>query len=256
MKVEPRLRDLAFGVRLGLTGVVAALLVGLWASLAHLRHHHANRDARPGVSLDDLVGAYHGIDAPAPLATALERGHPEGLDAAARRALAQWLASDKKSENYDNPDLGEQAPAELIQRHCLSCHARASADSSGIGKRIPLDYWDDVEKLAFARHLDATPEEILVTSTHTHALSLAVVTLAVIFLVQATRFSVALKSSVALLGGAGLAIDLAGWWLARTSAPLVWLVVIGGFAWSLSTALGSALVLAELWLPRRSRDSA
>ncbi len=253
MNAAMRLRDFPFAFRLGLTGVVASLMLGVWASLEHLKDHHQNRDGRPGVSLDDLKGAYHGIDNPAPLVVALERNHPDGLKADDRAALLKWLKADKVSENYDNPDLGASAPAELIQRDCLSCHARKSTDKSGIGAKFPLDYWDDVQKLAFSHHLDATPEEILVTSTHTHALALGVVSIALGFLAWFTRFASALRSLPMFFTGVGLASDLAGWWLTRSSEEFIWLIVGGGASWTLGAVLSALFVLLELWLPK-SRD--
>lgn len=248
-----RLRELPLAFRLGLTGVVGAVLLGLWASLSHLEEHHQNRDARPGVSVDDLVGAYHGIDNPAPFVVALEREHPEEQPAAARELLLKWLRGDKVSENFDNPDLGDSAPAEIIARDCLQCHSRKSTQGEGIGQKIPLEYWDDVEKVAFARKLDPTPYPILVTSTHTHALAMATLAGLLMLLVWATRFAPFLRSAAAFLLGVGLACDLAGWFLARQSAALVWLVIAGGGAFASGVVLASALVLAELWLPRPRR---
>jgi hypothetical protein len=253
MNAELRLRDLPFAVRLGFTGAIASLLLGVWASLEHLEDHHQNRDGRPGVSLDDLKGAYHGIDAPSPLVQALESGHPNTLAVEDRALLLKWLNSEKQSENFDNPDLGASAPAEVIQRGCLACHARKSTQGEGIGQRVPLEYWDDVQKLVFARHIDATPKEILITSTHTHALSLGTLTLVISLLVLCTRFGSRWKSAIVLLGGLGLATDLAGWWLSRAEADLVWLVIVGGACWSFSTAMGALLVLVELWLPKSRR---
>ncbi|MBI5433952.1 MAG: hypothetical protein HZA52_14065 [Planctomycetes bacterium] len=246
-----RLRELPLAFRFGLTGVVGAVLLGLWASLTHLQDHHQNRDARPGVSIDDLVGAYHGIDNPAPFVVALEREHPKEQQAADRKLLLDWLKSDKVSENFDNPDLGPAAPAEIVARDCLQCHSRKSTQGEGIGQTIPLEYWDDIEKVAFSRKLEATPWPILVTSTHTHALAMATLAGVLMILVWSTRFVPFARSMVAFLLGVGLACDLAGWFLARESAALVWLVIGGGSAFAGGAALGCVLVLGELWLPRR-----
>lgn len=251
MNAALRLRDLPLGFRVGLTGVVGAIVLGLWASLSHLEEHHRNRDGQPGVSVDDLVGAYHGLDNPAPLVVALERGHPESQPAASRELLLKWLKSAKISDDFDNPDLGAAAPAEVLARDCVACHSRKATEGDGIGQKLPLEYWDDVEKVAFSRKLDATPESILITSTHTHALSMAVVSCVLMFLAWSTRFAPRLKSGLALLLGLGLACDLAGWWLAREGASFIWLVILGGGAWSVGALLGCLLALAELWLPRR-----
>jgi hypothetical protein len=252
MNADFRLRDLPLGFRVGLTGVLGAIVLGLWASLEHLREHHHNRDGRPGVSVDDLAGAYHGLDNPAPLVVVLERGHPESQPAANRELLLKWLRSAKVSDDFDNPDLGDAAPAEVLARDCMECHGRKATAGDGIGQTVPLDYWDDVEKVAFARKLDPTPESILITSTHTHALSMAVVSCVLMFLAWWTRFASWMKSGIALLLGLGLACDLAGWWLARESTVFVGLVIAGGGAWVAGAAFACLLALAELWLPRKA----
>lgn len=245
-----RLRALPWLVRVGISGVVAALALGLWASLEHVREHHQNRDGAFGVSREDLLGAYHGVSVPAPLVTALERGHPETLAVADRAALLEWLRGANVSQRYDDPDLGERAPAELIGAACLSCHARRATDGDAIGESVPLEYWDDVAKLAQPKELAPTPRAILVTSTHTHALALGTLAAVVGSLAWATRFG-RLRELVIAAMGVGLAADLASWWLVRESASWLWLLIGGGALYAASTALALVLVLAELWLPRR-----
>jgi hypothetical protein len=245
-----RLRRLPFALRAGLSGVVLALGLGLWASLAHLRTHHEKRDEQPGLSLDDLVASYHGIHAPARLAESLRAGHAPELPAPERAALLAWLASARVAEDYDNADLGAQAPAEILAARCTSCHARASQDP---GAALPLEYWDDVKKLAFARDLPATPLEIVTTSAHAHASSMALLTLAAMALAFCTRWPAWLRCGGAALGGLALAADLAGWFLARESAAFVHLIAGAGALWSGWMALSLSAVLLELWLPERER---
>lgn len=248
-----RLRALPLLVRLGLSGVVLTLLLGVWASLQHVRDHHHNRDESKGLTFDDLVGAYHGLDRPARLVVALERGHPEGLPQSDRGLLLGWLAGEKVSEQYDALELGDSSPAEVIDRACLACHARQSTESGGIGASLPLEYWDDVAKVAFSRSVEATPAEIQVTSLHTHALSLAVVTLGAFALLLCTRAPRLLQGVLAALGGVGLFVDLGAQLLARSNELWVWGVVGGGAAWAVSTVAICLAVLLDLWLPQREQ---
>jgi hypothetical protein len=253
--VDLRLRALSAPFRLGLTGIVLSLLLGVWASLEHLQEHHHNRDGEPGVSMDDLVGAYHGLDRPARLVVALEDGHPEELPAAERTILLDWLASGQVSEQYDALELGDSSPAEVLDRRCLDCHARQATEGDGIGQELPLEYWDDVAKLAFSRSVEATPQEILITSLHTHALAMALVTLAALGLLLATRWPQALVGLVAAGAGVGLIVDLASQLLARGSELFVWGVALGGGLWGATTVAACLAVLLDLWLPggRRAR---
>lgn len=240
-----RLRELGLGVRIALTSLVLAFLIGFAASAQHLVNHHENRDGQPGVSLTDLEGAYHGVSATAPLVSALERGHPEELPDGERALLLGWLGGERISEDYDNFDLGDSAPAEIIARSCVDCHGRGDATPD-----VPaLEYWDDVAKLAFSREIAAVPEEILAASTHTHALTLAAISVAIGLLWLGTRWPRWLKEWSFALGGLALLADLVCWWLAREHAGLVVLIAISGAVYAGVMVLALLGVLVDLWLP-------
>lgn len=250
-----RLRDLGLGSRVGLSALVLAFGIGLAASAWHLQDHHQNRDEQPGVSLEDLEGAYHGVNTTAPLVSALERGHPEALPAQDREFLLKWLRSGRIVEDYDNIDLGDSAPDALIRANCLQCHARNASAGDGIGARVPLEYFDDVRKLAFSKSVAPVPVRVLAASTHAHALSLAAMSVVIGFLLLATRWPAFLRNGLFALAGLGLVGDLAGWWLARGSAAWVPMIVASGATYALATAFSLALVFLELWLPRRHDGS-
>jgi hypothetical protein len=244
-----RLRHLGVGARLGLTFLVLTLLGGLAASAQHLLWHHQNRDELPGLSMDDLKGAYHGVNVRSPLIVALERAHPDGMPQADRDALLKWLRGTRISEDYDNLDLGAGAPAEIIAARCVSCHSRQSTDS--VAKRLPLEFFDDVKAVAFSRDIRPTDIKILAASTHTHAISLGVLSIVVSLLLYATRWARSLVGAAIALMGLALFADIAAWWLARESAGLVYIIVIAGAIYNALTALTLLAVLADLWLPTR-----
>jgi len=248
----PPLRELSAALRAGLSGVVLVLLLGWGASIAHLAEHHENRDGRTGVSLDDLQGAYHGLDRPAPLLARLEENHPPELPEEERRVLVSWLRGDRLSEGYDDLDLGDAAPAEILDRSCLGCHARRAEEGEGIGQSVPLEYWDDVKKVAYSLRVEPVPTEILLASTHTHALSLAAITLGIGLLLVGTRWPRFLRHGLCLVGGLALAADLACWWLARLNAAFVPILAVAGTVYVAAMTLASLAVLFDLWLPRRA----
>lgn len=247
-----RLGELGLGVRIGLTCLVLVLAGGLIASAAQVVAAHAGRDDRPGVSITDLEGAYHGVRAVAPMLAAIDRGHPDTLDPAEADVLRRWINGDRVSSDYDNLDLGDSAPAEIIARNCLTCHARQAGDGDGIGRRIPLEYWDDVAKVAFSRQIEPTPTTILIASTHTHALSLGTLTLVVCGLFLLTRWPRGLIGAGVLMAGLSLLLDLGGWWLTRRWGQAVYLIVAAGGTYVGVTVLMLLGVLVEMWLPRRA----
>jgi hypothetical protein len=242
-----RLRELGIAVRLGITCLLVVLAGGFAASLAHLVEHHHNRDERPGVSLEDLEGAYHGVRTTAPLLLALNRNHPEDLPDAQREILLGWLAGERISEDYDNLDLGDMAPAEILASSCMPCHSHAEATEEA----PPLEYWEDVSKVAFSREVEAVPVKVLAASTHTHALTLAGLSLVIGALWLATRWPRAVTGGLFLAASAALLVDLACWWLARDWVGLVLAIAAAGAVYVTGTGLMLAGILADLWLPRR-----
>lgn len=252
----PKLRELALGAKLGVACLVLVLLGGLAASGYHMRLHYENRDERAGLSIDDFAGAYHGVERIAPLITALERNHPEELPPTARETLLAWLRSDRVSEDYDSLDLGDNAPAEIIAEHCLSCHSRQSEVGDGIGREIPLEFWGDVQALAFSRQINPTPVNVLAASTHTHALSLGTMGLVILLLGVMTSWPRGLVSFLAFFMGLGLLVDIGAWWLARSSEQLVWVILVAGSVFNGTAALMLLGVLLDLCRRRtRPRDS-
>jgi hypothetical protein len=246
------LRDLPLGARIGLTAIVLVFAIGLAASAAHIREHHENRDERPGVSLEDLQGAYHGVRTTSPLVAALERGHPSELAAGDREALLAWLRSDRISEDYDNLDLGDAAPAERIAAGCAGCHSRKAGGTPG---KVPLEYWDDVKPLAFSRQVAPVPLEVLTASTHAHALSLAAISAVIGLLLLATRWRRSWTGALLGVGGVALVTDFAAQWLARDSAGWVPVIAASGALWAASSALSLAAITLDLWLGRRTPDA-
>src|SRR5688572_2392188 len=134
------LRNLPFGAKLGLLCAVIVLFGGYEvAAIKHLVEHHSPRDGVEGFSRADVEGVYHGVNVESSLRGAIERGHPENLPAEEREALLNWLRAEPNDirSNYDNFDLGDFIPADIIDHSCVSCHARSASDP--VARTIPLE---------------------------------------------------------------------------------------------------------------------
>jgi hypothetical protein len=219
----------------------------------HMHGHYENRDEKAGLTSTDLVGAYHGVQRVAPLQTALERHHPPELSNADRDLLLKWLRSDRVSEDYDNLDLGDAAPAEILARSCLQCHSRRATAGDGIGKTMPLDFYDDVKPLAFSRQINPTPVAVLAASTHAHALALGPLAIVVAALALSTSWPRWFIHAGILLMGLGLFGDLASWWLARFDPAFVWGLILTGAVFNGMTTILLLAIGIDLARPAEKR---
>lgn len=244
------LRSLPVLPRLALTGLVVTILIGMAASAQHLVWHYERRDDRPGLTRDDVTSAYHGLDAPSELLTALRRGHPEELDAELRTLLINWVQSGRINEDYDNIDLGVASPREAIAANCLGCHAPASA-STPTSHPPRLDSLDELRKVAFGRKVQPNSEKIVMMSLHTHALSLGTLSLVLAGLLWCTRLPQGLAGGLLAVHGLALPADLAAWWLARKQEGFVHLIIAAGGVYNATVVLIALLIVLDLWWPRR-----
>ncbi len=242
------LRQLGLSARLGVSLIVLTLLGGLTVSGIYMAVHHENRDEQPGLTMTDIRGHYAGVSVRSPLLSAIERGHPESQSPEARKVLLDWLKGDRISEDYDSLDLGDLAPAEIIASDCVSCHSAQSTGADAF-PQLPLDYFDQVKKVAHSSDIRPVGIEVLAASTHTHAISLAVLSLVATGLLLLTGWPRGLTSLLVLLIGVGLALDLSGWWIARLYAGIVPMIVVGGVIFAVAVALSLLLVIADLWRP-------
>jgi len=249
MQTAFHLRSLNIGFRLGLTLLCVVLCGGFAASAGHLFFHDHKRDERPGLTVDDVKGVYHGIRTRAPLLVALDRKHPATLPEDDRGRLIKWLTGNKITEEYDNLDLGDKAPAEIIAKNCVSCHARNASDP--VAKKLPLEFLDDVRAVAVSREVNPNSVEIITSSTHVHAVSLATLSFVLALLVSFTRFRGGFVGLLVMLNGLGLLVDIGGWWLTRHYEQFAYLIVGGGAVYFVSSLLLVVMVVGDLWLPRK-----
>ncbi|VAX42825.1 hypothetical protein MNBD_PLANCTO03-2328 [hydrothermal vent metagenome] len=247
-----KLRDFGFGVRLGLTLLAFVILGGSAVSGLYLRAHHDNRDEREGFTLDDIRAHYHGIQSKSPMLGALERSHPEDLDTDQRQVLIDWLTSDRVREDYDNFDLGENMPEEIIAVSCVSCHDSGATGAEAYPE-LSLRYFDDVMANAVSREIKPVSLEVLTASLHAHSLALGTMCLVMVLLVALTRAPRSVVGVLAVMIGAGLLADLGSWIPARQNAAFIYGIVGGGLLFQIGVVLSLVIVVLDLWLPRKAQ---
>lgn len=248
----PRLGSFPIIARASLTCLMAVLGGGYLASGLHMKEHHSGRDKQEGLSMTDLKGVYHGVDMTSPLIAVLEDGHPGELDGQEpladfdKKALLDWLGGSNIVGDWDNMDLGDAVPADILDMSCAACHSRSAPEDARVEPM--LENIDDIRAHAVSETINPLPYEILLVTTHTHATALGTITLLVVLLLCAVRWK-RVGQLLGFVASAGLLFDLAGWWLARGSEAWVPVLVGAGALHAAAVGAGLLVVVAELWLP-------
>jgi len=238
--------------KVGLLAIVLVFGMGLAASLQHIVNHYQNRDERPGLTRDDIVAAYSGLRAPARIGAVVDAPKHAGVDLRLspedRATLTKWLAAERVAENYDNIDFADPTPRDVLAASCLKCHHPGSTDEKA--RLMPLQTWDQVKPFAFERRVERTPDKVKAISTHTHALSLATMIAIIAVLAMLTGWPRWLVGGLLCVAGAGLALDIASWWLTNHDARWVTGIIAGGAAFNGATALMLGMIAIDAIRPR------
>ncbi len=263
---------------------VAMLGFGYLGALGNLYHRHELADGQPGLTDNDLKAHFHGItvdvedDASDVVAMsrmlekvvpgASMRKHLTAGDEADVRTLIAWLEQGAQASTFQTESLvqeGDPSAEDVIAGRCLRCH---NADD---GEKADTPYGPDiftVEQDMVYRYAkpgtavdtiadaDAMPgrKKIgpqtlaqLFLVTHIHMLSIPVFTLILAGLFALTGWSTRWKTIIGPLPMIAIAVDFAGWWLARSSEMFLPLLLIAGPVFGLSLAMQIFAVLGSLW---------
>ncbi len=272
-KWQGSLSGLPGGLRVMLTAFLAIIGFGYLTAIANIYHRHRHADGRPGLSMDDVRAVYSGLTvastevAPSRMLTMLRGAMREYADDEEDFTTLEGWLMDGGSEAGLDEGPPKKTPRRAIIRNCLRCHARSTG--TDISRKSPFGPDEFEVDYALLRPLasagtsaEGTTRHVppqytlarLVLVSHMHMLSIPMFTLVVGVLFMVSRFPARWRSVLLPLPMLALALDFAGWWLARVSGGLVYLLALAGAAFGLVFGLQLLTVTIELWRPNATND--
>ncbi len=282
-------------LRLSRLSVPGKLLVTLFLGLvgfgylfgtANTLLQHQDADMEPGLGLNDLRRAFHGLEktvTPEAVVTVhslmLEEVAPEGemrehLEKGgepAIRSLIGWLQDGAKEEGFakgDVPQVGDPSPRAIIKSHCIECHHADGGDMEDLpfaaNDQADPQYtlvmeaakpeFETQEKGPQTLKLSPISMSQLVQVTHVHMLSIPVFTLLVGMLFLMTGFGDKLKLLLGPLPMLFVLLDIGSWWAARLVEPFIYAIAASGAIFGATFALQILCILASMWLGMGDKD--
>ncbi len=232
-----RFSDVSISERILNSLFLLTILLGYLFSLGQIYFTHQGRDGRPGLSIDDVAIAYHGIPDQTRLAAAIKGPMAGNLKSPAdKEIILDWVAAGAQREIYDS------RVAPILQRDCLVCH---SPDS---GMQVPsLTSYEQVVKLTEADRGASLPS--LVRISHIHLFGIAFILFFVGKLFVLCEMPTWMKRLTIGVPFLSLLIDIFAWYLTRESASFAYLLVFSGALMGLSLIFQVLMSLYQMWLP-------
>lgn len=233
------LQHLPFSRKIGMTIFLIVVGIGYVFGFFNILLSYGGNDGESGISLEDISIAFYG----ARDKTALEKS----IDGSMRtyfsteadyNTVKEWLGDGAKEKDFE-------PVKDIFDKSCNMCH---SSDVKVAG--AALDTYENTEEWLSQDKGKSIPR--LVGISHTHILSAAVVVFILVSILCSTTYPQGLKVTLCAWSYLTIALDVGGWWLAKISPSLSFMVILGGA--SMGTAWGLLIVLPlyELWFKKKA----
>lgn len=279
-----RLPALSLATKVTLTLFLALVGSGYLVAATKIYVWHEKADGRAGMTPDDLMAVYHGLEREASeeeLRTMpsemLQAVRPDGVmyknlkpgGERAIRALTRWLEEGAKEETFAEAGLfeaGDPSAREVIAARCVVCHHANGGDKEDLPYAEREEAEPQYELVAEAAKPPIDPDSRMVviepTSarellhvTHAHILAIPVFTLIVAVMFLMTGLSAKIKLILAPLPMLATCLDFASWWLARSMEPFVYVIAASGALFGITYGLQIFCVLGSLWFGKAGRQA-
>jgi hypothetical protein len=252
--------------RVTLLCFLAIVGFGYLVAVANLYTSHAMADGEPGLSLRDLRVMFSGSSEaedgsgvmPSRMLTMIHGAMRQYVESDEEFGILEsWLKAGGRIEAM-HEGVDGKSPAEVIMTNCLRCHAQSSRTE--ISRHSPFGQDEfEVDAAMVSRFTGggaasrSTPQYTLprlILVSHIHMLSIPMFTLAVGLMFMMSGGPARFRAIVGPLPMAALAVDFAGWWLARLHEAFIYALVGAGAVFGV--ALGVQIVCAAAVLVGRS----
>jgi len=220
------------------TGYLLAIGLGLLMAGVQIMLTHGMADGKFGLSVDDIIYSYHGNhdgDKASKLVAKLYGSMKENATPEARLELLKWAEAGAPAKEW------ETKIKPIVEENCSACHA----NMPGLANIEEKSVMDQMTK----RDEGAT-FSTLTRVSHIHLFGISFIFFFVGWIFSfATGFSAMVKSLLIATPFAFLIVDVISWWLTKLDPNFAWVIMIGGFGYSLASTVMVFASLYQMWAP-------
>jgi len=228
-------QELPISRRVLYTGALLVLGLGYIFALLYVFAAHADRDGKPGLSVQDIVITYSGTTVGTRLESALRGPMSSMLGQPDLVTVLGWVQGGADRQGY------ESRVSPIIEKNCLSCHDGSNPHLSN------LDGFDNVQSVV--EHDTGADLFTLVRVSHIHLFGIAF-----IFFLMGLIFSHAFLRPVwlkcAIMGTPFVCIvcDVSSWYFTKLFSPFAWVVLVSGGLMGLCFAVMWIVSMWQMWV--------
>lgn len=226
--------NLAMPIKALYTGYLLAIGLGLLMAGVQIMLTHGMADGKLGLSLEDIVYSYYGDRNSSKIEGKLNGSMKDMGTPEARIDIIKWARNGVPEAEW------EPHYKDVFAQNCVMCHS--------VTPGIPdFTKYAEIKKLADGNMGASTQSLTRVSHIHLFGISFIFFFVGWIF-TYSVGVPPRLQALLVFMPFAFLIIDVASWWLTRINPNFAWLVIIGGFGYSLASSFMIFTSLYQMWI--------
>ncbi|MGC2048283.1 MAG: elongation factor-1 alpha [Gallionella sp.] len=225
--------ELTLPVKTLFTGYLLAIGLGLLMAGAQIMLTHGMADGKIGLSVDDIVYSYYGDRSGSTLESKLNGSMKNNAPPEVRLELLKWADAGAPASEWESNIKPK------IDKYCGPCHG----NMPGLANITDKAVMDTMTKVNEGASISA-----LTRVSHIHLFGISFIFFMVGWIfTYADGFSLLIKGILIFTPFGFLILDVASWWLTKMNPNFAWLVIIGGFGYSMASTVMIFTSLYQLW---------
>lgn len=229
-----RFHDISLSERILNSAFLLAIGIGYCFALANLYYTHQGRDGVRGLSIEDVVIAYHGAVNRTRLEEAINGIMEPNLKYKNdKEIILKWIHN-----GANEPEYNEQV-APIFNRDCVICHTPA------VNPSLPnLTTYLGAQEVARS---DSASLPILIRVSHIHLFGIAFILYLIGRIFILSDINAILKRIIVVIPFFALFVDVASWYVTRYFPSFAYVVVCAGALMGVSMGAQILISLYYMW---------
>ena len=232
-----RFYDISLSERILNSAFLLTIGIGYAFALANLYYTHQGRDGRPGLSVDDVIIAYHGSANRTRLESAINGIMEPNLKYKGDKdVILRWIHNGANESDY------KEHIAPILNRDCVICH------SPEINPALPnLTNYEGVAKVA---NPGGAPLPALIRVSHIHLFGIAFILYFIGRIFILSDINVTIKRITVAIPFVAMLLDVMSWYVTKYVPGFAYVVVSAGALMGISMGAQILVSLYQMWFHR------
>ncbi|WP_020562289.1 hypothetical protein [Methylosarcina fibrata] len=237
-----RFKDISISERILNTAFLLTIGIGYLVALVNLYYTYQGKDGKSGLSIDDVMVAYHGSHDQTRLGSAINGIMEPNLKYKSDKdVILKWI-----QQGAEEPEYNDHI-APILNRDCIGCH------TPSVNPSLPdLTNYAGVAEVA---HAGGATLPFLIRVSHIHLFGIAFILFFIGKIFLLCDLNVIIKRITVAIPFVAMLLDVSSWFITKVFPEFAYVVVTCGALMGVSMGIQILMSIYQMWFYSSNQET-